>query len=443
MLGTRTLEWFGWAASPPALPPGGGAGGSLLERSVAGVLRTKIAAYEDGTWSDSLRVAAMYEDFAARIFMDVRTRPGPQVWRGAQRGSLYGSPWLADGRLAPPMPDMVEVFAHFLATEAYERKDGRCGYAPSTVKGKLSSLNRVFVLQHGVDIIARCVGMKALHRGLEKRWVDGGRPLAEARSVPIMGSLLRQLLTKASAARSWRNRVFRSMAVSQYAWLLRFGEAGRGKKQADTNTESTDSELRLMTRVHWGRLTFLDAAHRVIPTEDIPLGRDGEVEWVDWGFGREKSDRIYGGQIRSAQRNRDHPEWCPVATLVELLVASARCEGFSYTDPVFLDRSKPTGRQGLTNRVMNTILREHLVGCVVNGEVITAERAMHYSSHGFRGGACTELFLEGVPVDRIKAFGRWRSDAYEAYRHLAREIFADMSRRIISAPERHILGFSA
>ena len=49
------------------------------------------------------------------------------------------------------------------------------------------------------------------------------------------------------------------------------------------------------------------------------------------------------------------------------------------------------------------------------------------------------MFHLGVPVDRIKMLGRWKSDAYEAYRQIAREIFGELAQSIVNAPERHVL----
>ena len=413
---------------------------SLLKRGRAGVLAAKQRAYEDGTWSDTYRCLAQYEDFAVMLLIG-KMRDGVDIF-AHEPGTLLGPVWQEDGRVAPPDSEVVEVYYWWLLSEAYERPGTQLdGYAPSTADTKLSSLGRYFRICHtpSVDIVARAKAtLPAVRRGLAKVYLERGGKAAEARSRVIMGALLRQLLDKARAERSWEADTFSVCAACMFTWLLRFGEAGRGAGQSDDNAGASAAERKLMTRICWERLVFLTARHTVIPFAELEA-RQNEVEWVDWGFGREKADRVYGGQIRSAQRNRARPWYCVVALLVAYAVRSIRA-GAVATDPVFMDRSKPKGKRGLTNKVMNALLRKRLIGCTVNGAVIGKDiDVLEYSSHGFRAGSCTELFHLGVPVDRIKMLGRWKSDAYEAYRQIAREIFGELAQSIVNAPERHVL----
>ena len=234
---------------------------------------------------------------------------------------------------------------------------------------------------------------------------------------------------------------FAAAGASSFSWLLRFSELGRSSKGADSNDSASEVELRLMSRIHWGRMRFLDSQHRAVPIEEIiASSAAGErVEWIDWGFGRQKNDRVYGGQLRSVQRLHGTPQFCTVALLVDLLTMVGRTKGFTVSDPVFFDRARPEGSRGLSNKVYNSTLRRFLVGCTDGGVVLDAVSVMDYSHHGHRGGACTELFHLGVAEDRIMALGRWRSSAYLAYRQLAREFFGETAASMMMAPERHIL----
>ena len=241
------------------------------------------------------------------------------------------------------------------------------------------------------------------------------------------GALLRQVLD--AAARRGASPCFRPCVATMFALLLRFNEASASAR--------ADMDLSLVHGAVWGRLVFLDADHGVIAF--TALEREGSrVEWIDWGFGRTKAEQVNGGTIRSLHRNRVRPQHCPVALLVELGVWALRM-GADGKDAVFLDWTKPLGRRRLTNKVFNAELRLFLVGCVDQGVVLTAELAQLYSSHGLRAGACTELFLLRIPVETIKMLGRWRSNAYQRYRRVARELFGRLARSIIDAPVVHIL----
>lgn len=413
----------------------------VSERLIA-VMEAKMRSFEPKTWSDTEHTLRLYEQFAALVFLECQCDVRAGRAEDAERGSARGFPYLDGGGLAPPQPDMVECFYLFLVTEAYERKDGRIGYAPGTARNKISSLGRWFKIRHGVDIVARCPGLGALQRGLDKDWVNAGNDGPQARSKPIMAALLRQVLEKVAAEpRSRDNVMFAAASSSSFSWLLRWSELGRSSGGADSNDDASEVQLRLMSRIHWSRLRFLDAMHRVVPIESIIASAAvGEsVEWVDWGFGRQKNDRVYGGQLRSVQRPHGAPQYCTVALLVDLLIMVGRTAGFKVTDPVFFDRDKTEGSRGLSNKVYNKTLRRLLIGCSDGGTVLDAVSVMDRSHHGHRGGACTELFHLGVSEDRIMALGRWRSSAYLAYRQLAREFFGETAASMMLAPERHIL----
>ena len=61
---------------------------SLLERGRAGVLAAKQRAYEDGTWSDTYRCLAQYEDFAVMLLIG-KMRDGVDIF-AHEPGTLLG-----------------------------------------------------------------------------------------------------------------------------------------------------------------------------------------------------------------------------------------------------------------------------------------------------------------------------------------------------------------
>ena len=126
--------------------------------------------------------------------------------------------------------------------------------------------------------------------------------------------------------------------------------------------------------------------------------------WIDWGFGRQKNDRVYGGQLRSVQRLPGQTQFCTVALLIDLLIMVGRTKGFKSTDPVFFDRARPEGMQGLSNKVYNSTLRRLLVGCVDGGA--SCSTRWRYWTTAITGTAA-EL-ARNFSISGSRRIGSWR-----------------------------------
>lgn len=88
---------------------------------------------------------------------------------------------------------------------------------------------------------------------------------------------------------------------------------------------------------------------------------------------------------------------CAVKAVAHFLHSRGNSSG-----PLFLF---PNGTP-LTRQLLTTFLRERLQYCGFPG---------YYAPHSFRIGAATAAAAAGVPDHIIKAMGRWRSEAYQAY----------------------------
>lgn len=87
---------------------------------------------------------------------------------------------------------------------------------------------------------------------------------------------------------------------------------------------------------------------------------------------------------------------------------------FDYCTQYFQSRPKIKGpafchfnTNPLTSYQFNAVMKKSLtfIGC----------NPKHYSSHSFRIGGATALYLKGKTEEEIKAFGRWKSDAWKSY----------------------------
>lgn len=86
---------------------------------------------------------------------------------------------------------------------------------------------------------------------------------------------------------------------------------------------------------------------------------------------------------------------------------------FDYCVQYFLNRPKSKGpalchfdTTPLTSYQFNAVLKKSLAYLGYN--------PTHYSSHSFRIGGATALYIKGKTEEEIKAFGRWKSDAWKS-----------------------------
>ena len=107
---------------------------------------------------------------------------------------------------------------------------------------------------------------------------------------------------------------------------------------------------------------------------------------------------------------------CPVAALMAYLVVRGKGKG-----PLFrFEDGRPLTRPRLV-----TAVRDALKAAGFQPDL--------YSGHSFRIGAATTAAACGVPVDVIKALGRWKSEAYQLYVRLPSDELSQISRKLAVA----------
>ena len=107
---------------------------------------------------------------------------------------------------------------------------------------------------------------------------------------------------------------------------------------------------------------------------------------------------------------------CPVAALMAYLVVRGKGKG-----PLFrFEDGRPLTRPRLV-----TAVRDALKSAGFQPDL--------YSGHSFRIGAATTAAAFGVPVDVIKALGRWKSEAYQLYVTLPSDELSQISKKLAVA----------
>ena len=114
----------------------------------------------------------------------------------------------------------------------------------------------------------------------------------------------------------------------------------------------------------------------------------------------------FGRCTRTLHCNRNNPA-CPVALLVHLYQLHIKHTGtppdpkspvFSYLDGRVMTRAR-----------MSLLLRQYIKACDLDERL--------FASHSLRRGGCVVYHANSIPLEVIKRFGRWNSDAVLLYIH--------------------------
>ena len=111
---------------------------------------------------------------------------------------------------------------------------------------------------------------------------------------------------------------------------------------------------------------------------------------------------------------------CPVAAVLAFLAMRGPGEG-----PLFRFESG----EALTRPRLVSALRKVLAQAGFQLE--------DYAGHSLRIGAATTAAACGVPVDTIKALGRWKSQAYQLYVHLPKKQLVEISHKLVAERGQH------
>ena len=109
------------------------------------------------------------------------------------------------------------------------------------------------------------------------------------------------------------------------------------------------------------------------------------------------------------------PDPCAVPLLRALRV------GTSPADPIFAINGAPATKVMVTDFLSSLLTK---AGLSTKG----------FSGQSFRQGGAQSLFDAGVPIEDIKLFGRWKSDAFRAYIEMTLERVQGFHSRMAAAP---------
>ena len=110
-----------------------------------------------------------------------------------------------------------------------------------------------------------------------------------------------------------------------------------------------------------------------------------------------KTDQ-YGDTTLISLKENGLPNACPIRAMVAFRAVRTNQPGALFCH---------ANGSPLTRYQVSAVLKKVLVA----SGIPSAE----YGTHSFRIGAATTAALNGVPVEKIKEMGRWRSDAYKCY----------------------------
>ncbi|XP_046583276.1 uncharacterized protein LOC124290573 [Haliotis rubra] len=145
-----------------------------------------------------------------------------------------------------------------------------------------------------------------------------------------------------------------------------------------------------------------DSSQRALLLNDLSFASD--QSYVEVVLRASKTDQ-QGRGTRIAIQAVPRSILCPVKALTRFLAVRPRTDGYFFIH---------TNSAPLTRFQFQAVLRKTLAA---------AKQPINinlYSSHSFRIGAATTAALQGIPAVQIQEFGRWRSNAYQAYIRIPR-----------------------
>ena len=268
-----------------------------------------------------------------------------------------------------PIPTSEHTLCLFVSSLAEGRK-------ASTIRAYLSAVRNLHVESgRGDPTTPRPPQLALVLRGIEREQAEQGRSGGDQR-LPIDAAALSALRAE------WRGLTDRyESALLWAATCVGFFGCLRTAEFLVNSTEEFDE------RRH---LTYADVA---VDDRENP-------SWARIRVKFSKTDQLGKGAFAFLGRVRDG--MCPVAALLQYLALRGAGQG-----PLF---RFPNG-DPLTRRRLVAAMRE-----VLRRRGFDADR---FSGHSLQIGAATAAARVGCPEEKIKALGRWKSNAYKRYIRLA------------------------
>lgn len=154
---------------------------------------------------------------------------------------------------------------------------------------------------------------------------------------------------------------------------------------------------------------------------DIRVGNMNRAKYIEVHIARSKTDRgRVGATVTIAGRTHDGIDIAgPLERYIQARSAS------EPSSPLFtqwdLDGMTSHPTKGLSKQAFGRRLQQHLQALKAKYPAINLNPSS-YGMHSLRRGGVTAACKAGVDVEKIKAHGRWRSDAVRAYMQATRDI---------------------
>ena len=242
------------------------------------------------------------------------------------------------------------------------------------------------------------------------------RPSARAKA-PITVPLLRNIYQYLQRQHSVKHDIIWGSIVLAYFFCMRVGEYA--KTTSGTNHAIRQSDI-----------TFCDSdgstAHSLARAHSVTVF-----------FRTSKKDQAGFGQARTLCRSGS--TWCcPVISAWRLVAHSQAngCNGGSQLciyrhelDPTIIP-SRPDSRsfKRVTCEQISKTIKQAACNLGLDPRI--------YSSHSCRSGGATALFLGGATDATVRLFGRWNSDAYLRYLHIATATTNNLSANMLGQAGR-------
>lgn len=196
-------------------------------------------------------------------------------------------------------------------------------------------------------------------------------------------------------------------------------------KRQQADTQSKWLHLRDLT---WLLLGFYGMLRRseiiALRMEDIKVEGEGSSSVIELNIRKSKTDqRGQGAQVTITGTTNDGIR---IADYVRDWLAYRQSVGRAQSaDPVFtawdLDTRRLTDSPLKTGQALAERLKVHLTAIVQAFPDISVNPKA-YGMHSLRRGGVMAAWQAGVTVEKIKAHGRWQSDAVRAYMHTTRNM---------------------
>lgn len=195
-------------------------------------------------------------------------------------------------------------------------------------------------------------------------------------------------------------------------------------KQQQKDPEKADIYLRDICWVLVGFYGLLRRSEIIaLQLQDVTVNASSSTPYVEVRIRKSKTDRRGEGAVVTITGvTRDN---IPLATYIQQWLKTRAAHNPKPEDALFtkwdLDRLSPTNEPIKHGQTLALRLQGYLIELKRRYPELTVNPAS-YGMHSLRRGGVMAAWMAGVDIEKIKAHGRWKSDAVRAYMHTTRRM---------------------